>query len=390
VRRATALLAAAALLGGCASEGIERGGVVVGTTLTVQSLLPGPGRGAARDVVDGEKLALAEAGGEVAGFSVNFVSRDEGAQGGPEGDARAAAAARDAVQDTQAIAVIAGLHSEGAKVTAPLFNEAGLLQVAPGAGYPGLTAKRAPGEPERYRPAARATFARLVGDDRAQAAALVEAVLDPPPRGRARTVTIGPGVTGARARGRARVLAVEQEADASAASLAGEVRAAARAGGLRLTDDPARADAVVYAGSDVAGAAGVAAALAREAPGATVALPDALVQAGVEGRLGPAARRRAVLVSSAPALGATPALRDFERRFRASFRRAPGPGAVIGYEAMRAVLGAIRTAGRRGNRRQAVIDAFFAAPRRDTLLGDLRVARSGERVRPRFTLRTPG
>ena len=87
-----------------------------------------------------------------------------------------------------------------------------------------------------------------------------------------------------------------------------------------MVADPARADALVYAGTDVANAAGVADGWAREAPGARIVLPDALVRAGVVARLSPAARRRAVLVSSAPAAGSAP-----DRAFQADFRRRFGP-----------------------------------------------------------------
>jgi ABC-type branched-subunit amino acid transport system substrate-binding protein len=130
--------------------------------------------------------------------------------------------------------------------------------------------------------------------------------------------------------------------------------------GARTVGDPARADAVIYAGEDdLDNAVGVADALAREAPDAVVVLPSALTFAGIEGRLTPAARKRAVLLSSAPEPGSTPALRDFAARFRERYGRAPGPYAIVGYRAMGAVLDAIERAGDRAGYRQAVIDAYF-------------------------------
>ena len=93
-------------------------------------------------------------------------------------------------------------------------------------------------------------------------------------------------------------------------------------------------------------------------------LPDALTRAGVAGRLSPAARRRAVFISSAPEPGSTPELRRFEAAFRERFGREPGPYAAVGYEAMRSVLAAIAEAGPRAGSRQAVIDAYFAAAER--------------------------
>ena len=75
-------------------DAIRRGGTTGGTTLTVYSSLPEPGRGASRDIVDGEKLALAEAHGEIGKYTVNFSSLDDAGAGAPDaarGGAEAAA-----------------------------------------------------------------------------------------------------------------------------------------------------------------------------------------------------------------------------------------------------------------------------------------------------------
>jgi ABC-type branched-subunit amino acid transport system substrate-binding protein len=80
------------------------------------------------------------------------------------------------------------------------------------------------------------------------------------------------------------------------------------------------------------------------------------------------------------------ASRRFAARFEQHFARPPGPYAAIGYEAMRSVLAAIDAAGKDAGRRQAVIDAYFAAgERRGTLLGDYRITPAGERVPAPFT-----
>src|SRR4051812_33001736 len=115
-------LVAAALVSGCGNQGITRGGRVLSNTLTVYSLLPAPSSGAAADAVDGEKLALAQAGGRAGRFTINYASLDEGATGQR---AQVADAARTVIGDQQAIAVIGGLDTTGTRTSAPLFNEAG-------------------------------------------------------------------------------------------------------------------------------------------------------------------------------------------------------------------------------------------------------------------------
>jgi hypothetical protein len=119
------LIAAFALAGcgGTTSEGgIFGGGKVIGKTVTVYSLTSDPS-GANRDLVDAQKLALSDAGGRAGALAVNFSSLDLGADETLQGQA-----VRRAIADPAIIAAIVDANT----VTVPLFNAAGLLQVAPG------------------------------------------------------------------------------------------------------------------------------------------------------------------------------------------------------------------------------------------------------------------
>jgi branched-chain amino acid transport system substrate-binding protein len=364
VASAAALLAVAGLLAGCGTslEEINRGGRVTGKTLNVYSLLPEAGKGAGRDIVDAEKLAIYEVRGTVGPFAINFLSIDEGAPGGRDGAREAAVELRDAVADPQVIAMIGPAGSDTARAAVPLFNAAGILELLPGAGYPGFTDPLKPGEPDRWQPSGRVTLARLVGDDTQQAEAIVRAAAQATGR-------------------RSPRLLVEQEPGPFADALVDGLRDA----GAELVEDPARADAFVYSGDDPENAAAVADDLAREHPRTPIVLPDALTRAGVAGRLGGAARRSAVLVSAAPVPGSSAPLRRFEAAFRERFDREPGPYAAIGYEAMRSVLAAIAAAGDRGGSRQRVIDAYFdAGERRGTVLGDYTIGPRGQLSPARF------
>jgi hypothetical protein len=110
---------------GGASEGISGGGKVIGRTVTVYSLMTDPA-GRNRDFVDGEKLALADRGGRAGTLAVNFNSLDLGTD-----DSMEAEAVRRAVNDPQIIAAV----GDATPVTVPLFNAAGVLQVAPGGDF---------------------------------------------------------------------------------------------------------------------------------------------------------------------------------------------------------------------------------------------------------------
>ena len=360
---ALGLAAAALLVAGCGNrEAIRRGGTSGGTTLTVYSSLPAPGRGASREIVDGEKLALAQAHGRIGQYTINYSSLDESGAGPAERRKAAGEAARTAMADTQTSALIGTLDSSGARASIPLLNEAGVLQVSLGAGYPGFTTPVGPDEPQRFYPSGRRTFARLVGDDRAQAVALVRAA-------------------------RAQRVVVESEGGEDAAALATEVRRAARAAGVRVADTPGSRGVVIYAGEDPVNAAGVAESVARESPGARIVLPDEVVRAGVDGLIQGQAAKRTVLVTRAPVPGSTPALRQFEAAFRRTYRRDPGAYAALGYAAMTTVLDALTRAAEHdeAGARQRVIDAFFTAGTQDTVIGPLRVAPNGDVAPARFS-----
>jgi hypothetical protein len=124
-RKAAAVVALALLAAACGTskdEGISGGGKVIGRTVTVYSIMQDPS-GTARDLIDGEKLALSEANGRAGALAVNFSSLDAG----DGSDESAAEAVRRAINDPQIIAAVA----DATPVTVPLFNAAGILQVAP-------------------------------------------------------------------------------------------------------------------------------------------------------------------------------------------------------------------------------------------------------------------
>src|SRR4051794_9922457 len=155
--RRCAAAAMVVALGGCASS---TSNTTVGPTLSVYSILPlqGPRAQDADDIVDGEKLALRQAGGKVAGRVVNFRSVDS-ADKGRVTPGSAASAARLAAQDASAIAVIGTLGAEEARVVVPIADEARLPLVSPATTYAGLTRTipgvTATGEPDRLFPSGR-------------------------------------------------------------------------------------------------------------------------------------------------------------------------------------------------------------------------------------------
>jgi hypothetical protein len=130
VVRGLALVLVAVALASCGDRtSIEAGGRAPGDVLTVYLLVPyeGPSAGAARDMIRGAKLALAQADGRAGEVTVQFATAAL-----PEGDDAIADAVEGVVRDVGTIAVIGDLDAGAARVTAPLLNAAGILLVSPG------------------------------------------------------------------------------------------------------------------------------------------------------------------------------------------------------------------------------------------------------------------
>jgi ABC-type branched-subunit amino acid transport system substrate-binding protein len=124
-------LALALTLVGCGST------VQAGSELTVHASLPleGEQARAGRDALAGAELALEQAGGEAGGAPVTLVSQNDVGGAGPGAgwtQAQVAANARDAAEDSTAIAYLGELESDATGVSASITNEAGIPQVSPG------------------------------------------------------------------------------------------------------------------------------------------------------------------------------------------------------------------------------------------------------------------
>jgi branched-chain amino acid transport system substrate-binding protein len=353
MRRLLAALALAVAVSGCASS---TSNTTVGPTLSVYSILPlhGPRAADAEDIVDGEKLALRDAGGKVGQRIVNFRSVDSGA-GAQVTAGSAAAAARLAAQDASAIAVIGTLRAGEARAVVPLVDEARLPLVSPAVTYPGLTRAvpgvTATGEPDRLFPSGRRTFSRVIGSDVTQAPAIAAVARR----------------AGCR---RLDVLAGPEADDAALAALVAEAIPGRTTFGLGEAASVSGGCVLIASGDPVAAARATRAVRAR-----TIIAPSALVDAAFARAARPGTR----LVSPVPALRHLPAE---AARTSAAFRRAFGRPAtawsLLGYDAMRSVLEAIRRAGPKGDDRVAVAKALTDGIPRPSVLGTAALGPDGD------------
>ena len=150
-----------------------------GKTLTIYSSLPlqGTSRDQSLAVINGEKLALDKVGGKVGDFEIKYVSLDDSTAQNPgtADESQTQQNARKAIRDKTTIFYLGEFNSGGTKVSLPILNKGGIPQISPSNTYVGLTTDEPgsePGEPDKYYPTGKRTYARVVPRDKIQGAAL--------------------------------------------------------------------------------------------------------------------------------------------------------------------------------------------------------------------------
>jgi branched-chain amino acid transport system substrate-binding protein len=163
-RLSLAALLLALAVAGCGIAGSAK--IEAPVTVYVSLPLTGPHGADGRDAADGARLALEQAQGKAGSIQVLATYLDD-AKGKVWNPVAVGANARQAVQDSSAAAYIGELDSEPTRASVPITNDAGLVQVSPGAGGVDLTQLAAgyPSSPGRYQPSGSPNFARTVPAD---------------------------------------------------------------------------------------------------------------------------------------------------------------------------------------------------------------------------------
>jgi ABC-type branched-subunit amino acid transport system substrate-binding protein len=332
IRTAVAVAVLAAAAAGCGVSG--EGEVEAPVTVYVSLPVTGPRAPDGRDAADGARLALERASGKAGSLEVRAEFLDDANRRGWDPTA-VGRNARTAVQDSSAAAYIGELDSEPTRASVPITNDAGLLQVSPGAGGVDLTrpATGYPDSPDRYRPSGDPNFARTVPADD-----------------------------------------VVARAAADWASELGATRAVVLAG--RPFEDLAAAEfesAAAERGIEVTIAGGSYSFNSSASPPVAAYIPHPIPQ-----RLRISGQPMTLALSAQLDPSALPT-RDFISQFRARFGRDPGPYAAYAYEAMELVLQSISSAGTDASQfRDNVREGAFGAERTGSVLGDYSIDSEGD------------
>jgi branched-chain amino acid transport system substrate-binding protein len=375
-----ALVAAGLGLVGCA--GVEPTDVAdaTGSQLAIYSSLPlqGPSAAISEQIVDGEKLALADAGGRAGDFKIGYVSLDDAnPKTGEWSPDVTATDAKTAAEDTSTIAYLGDYNSAATAVSLPLINAAGILQISPASPYVGLTSSRDAGqdEPERFYPTGKRNFARLQPGDPVQAAAQVQLmsslgvhklyVLNDQD---AFEIPLSELVAEDAKRAGIELAAQDEIATSTGSKYTGEIEKITKSG----------AQAVFFAGGGAEGTVALWRALHSADPHLLLLGSSAMLSESFTSAIGAAAAETYITTPVLPTSLYPPAAQRVLHDYRQQFGAEAGPYALYGYEAMTVVLDAIRNSGARGNDRQTVIGRFFATRNRDSVLGRYSIEANGE------------
>ena len=348
--------------------------------LTVYSSLPlqGDNRAQSTSVVNGEKMALEEAGGKVGDYTIKYVSLDDSTAATGKWEPGAVSSnARKAAQDKSTIAYLGEFNSGASAISIPILNEAGILQISPANTYVGLTRSEGAdkGEPDKYYPSGKRTYGRVVPADHIQAAAQVSYQKD---QGCKQLYILndkevyGKGIADG-------VSAGAETAGIKVVANEGIDTKAANFRSLATKMKGSGADCMFFGGIVENKAVQVWRDVHAANPTMKLFGPDGVALSDFSSKIPDSAAKVTFITN--PTLDPKlypPAAQDFFKKYKEKYGKSPEPYAIYGYEAMKDALLSIQNAGDKGNDKSAVIDQFFQIKDRDSVLGKYSIDENGD------------
>src|SRR5262245_50879203 len=378
MRRTTAIaaLAVVALAAAACSSSTSSPSSSGGKTVHFYSSLPMQGASSAQTgpLVNGIKLALAQAGGKAGQWTVKYQSLDDStAAAGKWDPGQAAANARKVASDPKAVYYMGEFNSGASEVSIPILNQAGIPQVSPANTYVGLTTNlpgSAPGEPTKYYPSGTRTYLRIVPIDSIQAAADLMAMKEA-----GCTKVAVANDKEAYGGGLATLLELEKGFyGVTIASNTGIDKTAPNFRSYASTIKGQGADCFFFAGVVANGAVQITKDVHSALPTAKVFGGDGVctdsytnaTKGGVPASLYPLTQ----CTVATQDLTAYPGGKDFLAAYKAKYGVSnPDPYAIYGYEVMKLGLETVKSLGAKGNSKPDVLKALFAIKDRPSVLG---------------------
>jgi branched-chain amino acid transport system substrate-binding protein len=349
---------------------------VSGNTVDIYSSLPMQGSSNVQTIpmVNGMKLALAQAGGKAGRFTVNFTALDDStAAAGKWDPSQTAANARRVAADPKAVYYIGEFNSGASEISIPILNQGGIPQVSPANTYVGLTTDlpgSAPGEPGKYYPTGKRTYLRIVPIDSIQGAADLLAMK----QAGCTKVAIANDKE-AYGAGLAQLIELEKaEYGVTVVSNTGIDPTASNFRSYAQTIKSEGADCFFFSGIVSNGGVQIVKDVNAALPTAKIFGPDGACstawtqasQGGVPASIDPLMQ----CTVATQDLAAYPGGKQFLAAYQAKYGAAdPDPYAIYGYEAMKLGLDTIASLGANGDNKADVLKALFAIKDRHSVIG---------------------
>jgi branched-chain amino acid transport system substrate-binding protein len=325
-------------------------------------------------MVNGMKLALAQAGDKAGKFTVNFTALDDStAAAGKWDPSQTAANARKVAADPKAVYYVGEFNSGASEISIPILNQGGIPQVSPANTYVGLTTDlpgSAPGEPGKYYPTGKRSYLRIVPIDSIQGAADLLAMK----RAGCTKVAVANDKE-AYGAGLAQLIELEKaEYGVSVVSNTGIDPTASNFRTYAQTIKSEGADCFFFAGIVSNGAVQIVKDVNAALPTAKIFGPDGVCtsawtqasQGGVPASIDPLME----CTVATQDLASYPGGKEFLAAYKAKYGAAdPDPYAIYGYEVMKLGLDTIASLGANGDSKADVLKALFAIKDRKSVIG---------------------
>jgi branched-chain amino acid transport system substrate-binding protein len=361
------------------------GGSSKSKTVTIYSSLPlqGASRGNSEAVNNGAKLALKAVNNKVNGITINFKTLDDStASAGKWDPGQTQSNARKAVQDKSTVAYLGEFNSGATTNSLPILNEAGIPQVSPSNTAQGLTAKglgSAPGEPDKYYPTGKRTYARVVPRDEIQGGAVVSAMKDDG----CKKVYI---VNDKEVYGQGLATVVQTQAPKQGMEVVGNDGYDPKASNYRsLASKIAGKGTDCFFGSIIVDNNGsqLFKDVAAGVPNSKLYGPDGVAEetftnpkeGGIPASI---ADRVKVTVATLSQDKYPPAGQKLLKDYQTEYNKKPETYAIYGYEAMSLILDAMKRAGSSANDRKAVNDQIHKTKDKQSVLGTYSIDENGD------------
>ncbi len=365
------------------------GGKAEGTELTIYSSLPlqGTSKGQSEAVIDGEMLALKQAGNKVGKYTIKYESLDDSTAQNPgtADETQTGDNARKAVSDPTTIFYLGEFNSGGTKVSLPILNKAGIPQISPSNTAVGLTTDEPgadPNEPDKYYPTGERTYARIVPKDTIQGAALATIMQED---GCKSIHIFNDKTTYGAGLGRN----VENSAKELGLTVEGNDGTDRNSANYRSLAEKIKADCFVGSGVTGENYVQVFKDVAAAQPDIKLYGPDGVAEAaftdpkegGIPADVG--ARTKVTVATLSPEefekQGIEEAAKfftDYEKEYGVA---KPDPYAIYGYETMKLALDTLEAAGDKANDRKAVVDQLINKTKgRNSVLGTYDIDENGD------------